>query len=921
VGNLLTVTDALGNVTEYQYDNLFRQILVIAADPDGTGGLASPETEFSYDLLGRMTSMTDPLDRVASYEYDVLGRRIKVVQPDPDGVGGEDPPETDYEYDFAGNLVSVTDPLGNVTTYAYDNLYRRVSTTQPDPDAGGALSAPVTSFSYDAAGNMTSLTDPVGNVTSWVYDAHNRTIEETNELSDTRYFEYDVAGNLIEKTDRNGLVTQFTYDNLYRLTQELWLDGVNTVNTLDFTYDAASQMLTAADDVSSYAYTYNGLGQVTLIEIDNGGPLVELAQEFTPVGSRSLLAASFDDGGGMDDDFQNIFYYDNLQRMVQIDQGGVQGGNTVAEKRVNFAYNAAGQFTSIDRYKDLDGGSGNLVVETDFVYDGIGRLTDLTHVYDTTTIADYDWTFDAFSRVTSMSFSSLVGNDGSSTYDYDDTNQLIDADHDFQTDEAYTYDENGNRTISGYTTGDNNLLTSDGTYDYEYDAEGNRVLKTNISTGDYIEYAWDHRNRLIKITQRDNLDAITHEVIYTYDIFNRRITKEIDADGAGGGGVETAQYIYDNDDIILAFDGAEALTNRYLHGPMVDQILADEDSLGEVLWPLPDNLGSIRDLVESDGSVVNHITYDAYGAITSETAPSVDHIYAYTGRERDEESEFYHNRNRYYAPLIGQWASEDPILFSAGDSNPRRYVSNHPSYAIDPHGLEERWVLTRIGEEWYWQYSGPGYVHRYVLGVIENPLRISGGYLIGESIVNTHQEAVAVSQRGNTWYIFELYVSAVPHIRSFNEAACGEDRATGEQLDGLDRTFRTGRGFTVLASAIGGAKAFGGPKGAPRGGRPTAPAGPMRWDPATQSLVPGDLPPPTSRRSSPLPQGPTGPRPLTPPTNLPRGPLGPLDPPGTQPLPPQPRPGLPPQGPFGDGGPFPPRPRGPFDPQNPFSDN
>jgi YD repeat-containing protein len=100
-------------------------------------------------------------------------------------------------------------------------------------------------------------------------------------------------------------------------------DGTTQVNLhgsyltsvqLSFEYDAAGQMLTAADDVSSYEYTYNGLGQVTLIEIDNGGPLVELVQEFTPVGSRSLLAASFDDGGGMDDDFQNIFYYGGRKR-------------------------------------------------------------------------------------------------------------------------------------------------------------------------------------------------------------------------------------------------------------------------------------------------------------------------------------------------------------------------------------------------------------------------------------------------------------------------------------------------------------------------------------------------------------------------------------------------------------------------------
>jgi YD repeat-containing protein len=38
-------------------------------------------------------------------------------------------------------------------------------------------------------------------------------------------------------------------------------------------------------------------------------------------------------------------------------------------------------------------------------------------------------------------------------------------------------DDNGNRTSAGYTTGDNNQLTSDGTCTYTYDAEGNRTAK------------------------------------------------------------------------------------------------------------------------------------------------------------------------------------------------------------------------------------------------------------------------------------------------------------------------------------------------------------------------------------------------------------------------------------------------------------
>ena len=132
--------------------------------------------------------------------------------------------------------------------------------------------------------------------------------------------------------------------------------------------------------------------------------------------------------------------------------------------RIPVPHNSAGRLTSFDRYKDLDGGSSHLVVETDFTYDGIGRLTDLTHTHDTTTIADYGWTYDAFSRVTQLSFSSLVGNDGTSDYAYDNTGQLTGVDHDFQTDESYSYDENGNRTNTGYTTGTNNRLTSDGTF-------------------------------------------------------------------------------------------------------------------------------------------------------------------------------------------------------------------------------------------------------------------------------------------------------------------------------------------------------------------------------------------------------------------------------------------------------------------------
>ena len=36
-----------------------------------------------------------------------------------------------------------------------------------------------------------------------------------------------------------------------------------------------------------------------------------------------------------------------------------------------------------------------------------------------------------------------------------------------------SHDSNGNRTNTGYSTGTNNQLSSDGTYNYLYDANGN----------------------------------------------------------------------------------------------------------------------------------------------------------------------------------------------------------------------------------------------------------------------------------------------------------------------------------------------------------------------------------------------------------------------------------------------------------------
>jgi len=144
-----------------------------------------------------------------------------------------------------------------------------------------------------------------------------------------------------------------------------------------------------------------------------------------------------------------------------------------------------------------------------------------------------------------------------------------------------------------------------------------------------------------------------------------------------------------------------------LYGPLVDQVLADEqlapppgtgrqaeDWAGPVLWPLADHLGTLRDLAAYDPqgtpgqetSLASHRTFDAFGNLVDETNPAVDILFAFTGRERDDETGLQYNRARYYDSATGNWINPDPIGFAGGDPNVQRYARNNPTGVTDPSG-------------------------------------------------------------------------------------------------------------------------------------------------------------------------------------------------------------------------------------------
>jgi RHS repeat-associated protein len=112
-----------------------------------------------------------------------------------------------------------------------------------------------------------------------------------------------------------------------------------------------------------------------------------------------------------------------------------------------------------------------------------------------------------------------------------------------------------------------------------------------------------------------------------------------------------------------------------------------EESDTQVRWFLADHQGTVKDVVDNAGTVIDHITYDSFGRIVSQTN-SIELRFAYTGREWDGETGQYYYRARYYNHADGRFISEDPIGFSGGDSNLIRYVGNSATNFIDPNGLE-----------------------------------------------------------------------------------------------------------------------------------------------------------------------------------------------------------------------------------------
>jgi RHS repeat-associated protein len=321
-------------------------------------------------------------------------------------------------------------------------------------------------------------------------------------------------------------------------------------------------------------------------------------------------------------------------------------------------------------------------------------VTAITHKNGTGgTLSYYNYSYDNADRVSSQSWSIQVGTttyQGTPSYTYDPTNQLL-------TDSVntFTYDLSGNRTMTGCVTATGNRLTTDGVWTFTYDSEGNLVSKQSRTTAETVSYTYDTANHLISVLDRGDGTNLSATVTYQYDVEGKRVRQDKWVKPPTGAGVVTTTlFAYDRDNVAADFDGNGTLLARYQYGDGPDQILTRTIAGGQnPAWAyLTDRMGSVRDLMDWNGVVQDHLEYDGFGNVTSESNTAFGDRYGFTGRERDRDSAFQdkvsqYNRARYYDTKTGRWTSEDPSLFAPGDANLYRYVGNGPTNGVDPNGL------------------------------------------------------------------------------------------------------------------------------------------------------------------------------------------------------------------------------------------
>ena len=356
-------------------------------------------------------------------------------------------------------------------------------------------------------------------------------------------------------------------------------------------------------------------------------------------------------------------------------------GTGISAEAVTYSYDNAGRLTGITRYSNL--AETTEVAATAYSYDHANRMTGIVDSNSTgTTLVSYGYTYDAADRVTQEVADLGFGR--------------LDRHADLLVHEQQPVDRRDahERLVHERElhVGQQRQRNRHGLYD-GHGQRANRLARLHLHLrqrrrDDLGDADVDGRRVDLRLRfprpdgdgGREDLGWHDARVVtYTYDALDNRI-------GMDENGTQT-WTLYDRGNPIMDFNGSGSLTMRYLWGPT--GIVARQTSGGTVSWYLADQLGTVRDLINNSGAIIDHVDFSAFGTVLGETSPtSGDRIMGFAMLERDTVTGLNLAVYREENPGTGRWDSQDPLGFAAGDDNLYGYVDNGPTGSIDPTGLQ-----------------------------------------------------------------------------------------------------------------------------------------------------------------------------------------------------------------------------------------
>lgn len=557
----------------------------------------------------------------------------------------------------------VTDALGKIHKY-YQDAFGRTNRIV-EVTAGGNFT---TTLAYDLVGNLTNLTDNAGNQTAFFYDALGRQVAVADPDMGFWQYNYDAAGRLKTQTDAKGQQIKFFYsDAAGRLTRR---EGYNAasqlVSTNTWQYDSNG------GDVSYTVYP----GQLFAVTDDQG------SEKFSyDVRGRTLKSARYLAKNGST--YTNQFAFDDADRLNSMvyPNGGPTvsnifdlGGNLSQVKQVggsNTVFYAAKGFDAFSRLTGITFGNG--VQTSNFFYTVSQRLQKITSA-KTTNIQSLTYTFDAGGNVKGVTDGVYSGT-ASATFgniQYDDLNRLTSLTNASGT-FAYAFDSIGN-VLTNKESGSGSYVygairphsvRSANGISYTYDLNGNVAQRG----GQHLVY--NVNNRLAFVVTTNTLTS------FGYAADDARLWEASGTNPLqvwiGGNyeekGGQVLYHIYAGGRQVATFDKTTTNVFQYYH---------------------PDNLTSTSIQSDKNGNEIQNFGYSAFGQSRYTQSTNVFNVSRrYTGQVLDDATGLYYYNARYYDPALARFTQPDdliPDLLNPQSYNRYAYCVNNPLRFIDPNG-------------------------------------------------------------------------------------------------------------------------------------------------------------------------------------------------------------------------------------------